>query len=261
VKNIAIWLSRMVHFKKTNILMKLFDLQNFIPQLSIDCVIFGYKERELKVLVPKLDLNVSLWALPGGFIRQDEAIDSAALRILEERTRIKNIYLEQFRVFGQENRSNNEVFENFYDNKKDYLAKLDFNTSDIQWLSNRFVSIGYYALVDINKVTPQKTDLDESIAWYNIKNLPKMIMDHNQIVTYALETLRQNFDQKIIGFNLLPETFTMKEVQELYEAVYDKPFARNNFQKKILDLNVLERLEKKFTGAANKAPYLYRFLK
>ena len=86
-----------------------------------------------------------------------------------------------------------------------------------------------------------------------------MIMDHNLMVDRALETLRRNLDEKLIGFNLLPETFTMRELQELYEAVYNKPFARNNFQKKILDLNVLERLEKKFTGAANKAPYLYRF--
>ena len=85
-----------------------------------------------------------------------------------------------------------------------------------------------------------------------------MIIDHNEIVTKALETLRFHLDEKLIAFNLLPETFTMKDVQELYETIYDKPFARNNFQKKILDLNVLERLEKKFTGAANKAPYLYR---
>ena len=77
----------------------------------------------------------------------------------------------------------------------------------------------------------------------------------------ALEAIRQNIDQKLIGLNLLPETFTMREVQELYEAVYDKQFAMNNFQKKILELNVLERLEKKFTGAQNKAPYLYRFKK
>jgi hypothetical protein len=86
-------------------------------------------------------------------------------------------------------------------------------------------------------------------------------MDHNLMVEKALETLRLHIDQKLLAFNLLPETFTMKEVQELYEAIFDKPFARNNFQKKILDLNVLERLEKKFTGAANKAPYLYRFRK
>ena len=145
--------------------------------------------------------------------------------------------------------------------KNELIEKGIFDIENISWLSKRFVSIGYYALVDINKVTPQKTDFDSCIEWINIKNLPKLIMDHNDIVAYALDTLRQNIDQKIIGFNLLPETFTMKEVQELYEAIYDKPFARNNFQKKILDLDVLERLEKKFTGAANKAPYLYKFRK
>jgi 8-oxo-dGTP diphosphatase len=241
--------------------MTLFDEHNFIQQLSIDCVIFGYKDNELKVLVPKLDLKDSLWALPGGFIKQDESIDHAALRILEERTSLKDIYLEQFRVFGQEGRSNNEVFERLNEIKSELLDKSIIKESDIEWLGKRFVSIGYYALVDINKVTPQKTNLDISIEWLNINQLPKLIMDHNQMVIYALETLRQNLDQKLIGFNLLPETFTMREVQELYEAIYDKPFARNNFQKKILDLDVLERLEKKFTGAANKAPYLYRFRK
>ena len=85
------------------------------------------------------------------------------------------------------------------------------------------------------------------------------IRDSHDIIHQALETLRRNLDEKLIAFNLLPETFTMREVQELYEAIYDRPFARNNFQKKILDMNVLERLEKKYTGAANKAPYLYRF--
>lgn len=239
--------------------MKLFDEHSFIHQLSIDSVIFGYKDGALKVLVPKLDLKENLWALPGGFIKQEESIDHAALRILEERTGIRDIYLEQFRVFGEPKRVNNIVFDELNRVKEEMIAKGIFDMQSLNWLSKRFVSIGYYALVDINKVTPQKTDLDSSIEWYNIKNLPELIMDHTEMVTYALETLRKNLDEKLIGFNLLPETFTMKEVQELYEAVYDKPFARNNFQKKILDMNVLERLEKKFTGAANKAPYLYRF--
>ena len=239
--------------------MKLFDEENFINQLSIDCVIFGYKERELKVLVPKINLSKDLWALPGGFIQQDESIDEAAQRILQERTGLIDIFLEQYRVFGQTERSNKEVFEEFSLIKNELLEQHPFSKSDITWLSKRFVSIGYYALVDINKVNPQTGNFDESIDWYNIKDLPKMIMDHNEMVAHALETLRQNLDHKLIGFNLLPETFTMKEVQELYEAIYDKPFARNNFQKKVLDMNVLERLEKKFTGAANKAPYLYKF--
>jgi 8-oxo-dGTP diphosphatase len=239
--------------------MKFFDERNYIHQLSIDCVIFGYTDKELKVLIPKIGLSEDLWALPGGFIMQQESIDEAAQRILEERTGLTDLYLEQFRIFGQTNRINNEIFERLSALKEELLKRNFFNDANLQWLTQRFVSIGYYALVDINKVNPQKTEFDELIGWYNIKELPKMIMDHNEMVGYALDALRQNLDQKLIGFNLLPDTFTMKEVQELYEAVYDKPFARNNFQKKILELNVLERLEKKFTGAANKAPYLYRF--
>ena len=241
--------------------MKLFDEKNLIQQLSIDSVIFGYQNKELKVLVPKLGFKNPLYTLPGGFIFQNESIDSAAKRILEERTSINDIYLEQFRVFGEMDRTNLDIIHRINEVGIENFLNAKIDESDIIWLSKRFVSIGYYALVDISKVSPKTTGFDDSIDWYNIKDLPKMIMDHNDMVNYALETLRQNLDQKLIGFNLLPETFTMKEVQELYEAVYDKPLARNNFQKKMLDLDVLERLEKKFTGAANKAPYLYRFKK
>lgn len=237
--------------------MEKLSAKHYIPQLSIDCVVFGYKHGELKVLASKLALGKALWALPGGFIEQAEGIDTAASRILKERTGLENLYLEQFRVFGAGDRFNKSLSEVMHEAKQTHA--LFFDDSVAEWLNQRFVSIGYYALVDINKVNPQKGDFDESISWYPVRALPSMIIDHNEMVGYALEALRQNLDQKLIGFNLLPETFTMREVQELYEAVYDKPFARNNFQKKILDLGVLERLEKKFTGAANKAPYLYRF--
>jgi len=233
--------------------------QDYIQQLSIDCVILGYQEKQLKVLVPKLDFRGDFWALPSGFILQKESIDEAARRILEERTGIRDIYLDQFRVFGNTGRSNRSFLERMISLNEEKLGEHLFNRKEFDWITKRFVSIGYYALVDINKVIPQKNEIDESIDWYDIKSLPPMIMDHREIVESALETLRLNLDEKLIGFNLLPETFTMREVQELYEAIFDKPFARNNFQKKMLDLNVLERLEKKFTGAANKAPYLYRF--
>jgi len=235
--------------------------QEYIPQISIDCVIFGYRDKELKVLVSKLNFEGNFWSLAGGFINQKEDIDTAAYRILHERTGITEIYLEQFYVFGKAARNNIAFLEK--------VMALNPPTSDQEgitrevydWFNNRFVSIGYYALVDINKAIPQKAQLDKVIDWHHVKDLPDLIMDHNEIVIKALKSLRENLDQKLIAFNLLPETFTMKEVQELYEAIYDKPFARNNFQKKILDLNVLKRLEKKFTGAANKAPYLYRFCK
>jgi 8-oxo-dGTP diphosphatase len=234
--------------------------EDYIQQLSIDCVIFGYQSKKLKVLVPKLVFKGDFWALPSGFIYQQESIDRAARRILEDRTGIHNIYLEQFRVFGETERSNLPFMERLVELNQDRLGNREtINQKEFEWITRRFISIGYYALVDINKVVPQKHEIDESIGWYDIKDLPPLIMDHQEIVQQALQALRQNLDEKLIAFNLLPETFTMKEVQELYEAIYDRPFARNNFQKKILDMNVLERLEKKFTGAANKAPYLYRF--
>ncbi|GAB3985390.1 NUDIX domain-containing protein [Spirosoma daeguense] len=234
--------------------------RNYIQQLSIDCVIFGYQNKQLNVLVPKLNFNGNFWALPSGFIYQNEDIDRAAHRMLQERTGIDDIYLEQFYIFGEAGRNNLDFLDQLIKLNPERLGGGRFDQKEYEWFTRRFISIGYYALVDINRVTPQKTELDESIAWYPIKELPTMIMDHELIVTKALETLRQNLDQKLIAFSLLPATFTMREVQELYEAVYDKPFARNNFQKKILDMNVLERLEKKYTGAANKAPYLYRLL-
>ncbi|WP_229254044.1 NrtR DNA-binding winged helix domain-containing protein [Dyadobacter sp. NIV53] len=235
--------------------------KNYIEQLSIDCVIFGYHEKQLKVLAPKLNFKGDFWAVPGGFVYQNEDIDIAANRILQERTGISEIYLDQFYVFGKAGRNNIEFMDKLIALNPERLSENGLYKKEYDWFTRRFVSIGYYALVDINKVIPQKTELDESILWYNIKDLPEMIIDHNEIVNKALAALRFNLDEKLIAFNLLPETFTMKEVQELYEAIFDKPFARNNFQKKILDLNVLERLEKKFTGAANKAPFLYRIRK
>lgn len=238
--------------------------QNYIHQVSIDCVIFGYEDKQLKVLIPKIDFKGDFWAIPSGFVYQDEDVDQAAERILRERTSIQDIYLEQFRVFGKADRNSREFMNRLIELNLDKVSEKHNNTKirgDYDWFTKRFISIGYYALVDISKVIPQKSFVDESIGWYNIQELPAMIMDHNQIVTTALKALRSDLDEKLTAFNLLPETFTMKEVQELYEAIFDKAFVRTNFQKMILELNVLERLEKKFTGAANKAPYLYRFKK
>lgn len=237
--------------------------QGYIDQLSIDCVIFGYQDRKLKVLVPQLRFKGGFWALPSGFVYQSEGIDEAAQRILQERTGISDVFLEQFWVTGKAGRSSKEFLDKLIDLNPSLFTPNpgeEPRREDYEWFTRRFVSIGYYALVDISHVVPQKSDLDAFIEWYDVKDLPEMIMDHREIVAHALETLRITLDQKLSAFKLLPETFTMKDVQELYETIYDRPFARNNFQKKILSLNALERLEKKYTGAANKAPYLYRLL-
>jgi ADP-ribose pyrophosphatase YjhB (NUDIX family) len=233
--------------------------EHCIPQLSIDCVVFGYQDSKLKVLIAQLNHEEEVWTLPGGFILQNEDIDSAAKRILADRTGLKEVFLEQFKVFGRIDRINNSIIdriEGIINTNNDTELK-----KWLEWFSKRFVSIGYYALVDTNKVNLKIGEFDKSVCWIEINELPPMIMDHNEMVKVALKSLRLDLDKKLIGFNLLPETFTMRELQELYEAVYNKLFARNNFQKKILDLGVLERLEKKYTGAANKAPFLYCFIK
>ena len=242
--------------------MYLFDYKSYIPQLAIDCVIFGYQERELKVLISKLYFKGDIYSLPSGFIFQTEGIDEAAHRILKERTGISNIFLQHFKNFGQANRTNEVILQSIIKQNMEYFeSEVNISKEDFEWITSRFISLAYYALVDINKVTPTKTELDESMEWYNIHEIPPMMMDHQDMIEKALESLRLNLDTNIIVLNLLPETFTMKEVQDLYETIFEKEYARNNFQKKILELNVLERLEKKFTGASNKAPYLYRFKK
>ena len=229
--------------------------QDFIQQLSIDCVIIGYKDQRLKVLVPKLKMRGGFWVLPSGFILQEEGIDQAARRILENRIGIKNFYLEQFRSFGDKGRTNKPYFERMIKLNREKFEL----SSDWQWITRRFISIGYLALVDMNKVKPKKTEIDQSIEWFDVQDLPNMIMDHNQIVRKALDALRINFEEKHLASYLLPEKFTMKEIQQVYMAVFEKVFSRNNFQKRILAMEVLERLDKKYTGGAHKAPYLYRF--
>lgn len=234
-----------------------FTSEGIIKQLSIDCVVFGYEQAALKILLPKLLSKGEFWVLPSGFIGQHEGVDEAAKRILKERTGIDEIYLDQCRVYGGADRNNKNFIEQFLNSNHE--TGNSFDKDRLKPFEDRFISVSYYALVNIQKTKPVKSNIDESIEWYDVKNLPHLILDHNQMVQDALEALRNNLDRKLIGFNLLPDEFTMKELQELYEAVYDRPFPNNNFQKRILALNVLERLGKKFSGEKNKAPYLYRF--
>jgi 8-oxo-dGTP diphosphatase len=236
------------------------DLQNVldglnqnIPQLSIDCVIFGFHNQELKVLLSKLPAT-HFWALQGGYIKQNEDIDHAARRILEERTGLNGIFLQQFHAFGKANRSSLDFLKAAFNSISETVQ-----IESVPFLTQRFVSIGYYSLVDFEKVVPRAGITYERIEWFDIQKLPNLGLDHAEIIEKALETLRHSLDYALIGFNLMPETFTMNELQKLYETILGESMSRNNFQRKILEMNVLERLEKKFTGGAHKAPYLYKF--
>lgn len=239
--------------------MNIFKTADYIPHLSIDCVIFGYDEGQLKVLISKLKYGENLWGLPGGYIRLDEGLDQAAKRILKEHTNLRKIYLEQFRVFGGKDRISKSKYKSIIQKGLKSINSKVFNQSTIDWITNRFICIGYYALVDIKKTNPQPGFFEELLDWKNVNDLPSLTHDHNQIIQEGISALQRDIDSKLIGFNLLGDEFTMKELQLLYEAIYNKNFPMNNFQKKILSLNVLERLEKKYTGGQHKAPFLYRF--
>lgn len=240
--------------------MNVLNNRNYMNHISIDCVIFGYEDSKIKVLLSKLKFKGDFYDLHSGFVKLDEDVDDAAKRILEDRTGITNIYLEEFKVFGKANRKNKEFLDsliqmNYFDETEVASLKSGFA---YEWFTNRFVSIGYYSLVNIKKVKPKLTAIDESIEWYDVNDVPELIMDHNEVLVEALKSLKEDIDKKFNAFNLLPTTFTMNEIQDIYETIFDRTYTRSNFQKKILEMDVLERLEKKFTGAKNKAPYLYR---
>lgn len=227
------------------------DPDRFLPSVSIDCVIFGFHDEQLKVLLINFK-HTDIWALPGGYIRLEEDMDEAASRILRERTSVENIFLEQFYAFGRRERVCGALQQRIFD-------ALGIPLSPDAWISRRFVSVGYYALVDFSKVIPNPDAHLELCTWFGFDELPSLAFDHSQIVQKALATLQSRLDHHIVGLNLLPDTFTMAELQSLYETILSKKLLRTNFQRKMLGLEILERVEKRFSGRAHKAPYLYRF--
>jgi len=223
----------------------------FIKHVAIDAVIFGFHENQLRVLLIEYK-RTGLFALPGGFIGETENLSDAARRVASERTGLENIYLEQFYVFGDYSRYDPALF-------KTVMRVNNAAAPDNHWLLERFISIGYYALVDFTEATPTPAAIFDSCDWYELNNMPALIQDHTQIVNKALETLRNNLDHRLVGLNLLPQDFTMGELQKLYETILGKKLLRPAFQRKMLSLGILERVAKKWTGGAHKAPYLYRF--
>jgi ADP-ribose pyrophosphatase YjhB (NUDIX family) len=225
--------------------------KQFQPGLSIDSVIFGFHENELKVLLTKLK-RTELWSLAGGFVCKNEHIDHAAIRILRERTGLSNIFLNQFYIFGDPDRSD----------KKFHIKRMQqvgWQFTKDYWLLQRFITIGYYALVNFSNVEAKRDYMSELCDWYDIHDLPPMIIDHGKILSKAHEVLRTQLKYQPIGYNLLPQRFTMPELQKLYETILDKKLDRRNFQRKMLGYGILKRLDKRRQGGPHKAPYLYSF--
>jgi ADP-ribose pyrophosphatase YjhB (NUDIX family) len=219
--------------------------------LSVDCVILGFQENTLKVLLLNIE-NTNKWALPGGFIKKNEPIEQAADRVLQERTGVQNIFLQQFNVFGDPDRSDARIHQNRY---LEYGIKIPKDN----WLLQRFITIGFYALVDFSDENLKDVVSDETTAWIDIKKLSHLMMDHEAIVQKALEALRSQLAYLPIGRNLMPKKFTMPELQKLYETILDRKLDRRNFQRKMLGFGILNKLNEIRKGGAHKAPFLYSF--
>ena len=225
--------------------------ERYHPGLSVDCVIFGFHDNQLKVLLLKMT-HTEQWALPGGFVLKEEDVETAAHHVLQSRTGLDDIFLRQFHLFGDLARNNGHL-------NRTLLESKGIAAGDDHWLLQRFVTVGYYALVDFSKAFPRPDELSEACAWWDLTYVPPLMLDHGCILEKALEALRLQLNREPVGYNLLPEKFTMPELQKLYETILDKPLDRRNFQRKMLAYGILERLDERRSGGAHKAPYLYRF--
>ena len=208
-------------------------LEKIIEPLSVDCVIFGFEDAKLKVLLIKRSIEPSfdMWALPGGFIRYNENIDQASARILKERTGVEGLFMEQLGAFGDVDR----------------------------FPLRRVITIVYYALVKPGqyKINPGPDASDA--RWFDVKLIPELPFDHTKILMSALGRLRRQVKYKPIGFNLLPDKFPLLALQGLYEAIYDVAFDKPNFRRKIMKMNLLIALDEKQTGVAHRSARYYKF--
>jgi 8-oxo-dGTP diphosphatase len=230
--------------------------KRYLPHLSIDCVIFGYHDQQLKILLIRYHGQEN-WSLPGGFVERYEALTDAAHRILHEKTRLTNLFLQQFYIFGDSPTRLNRIAVQSNHNKA--YAKANIAIDDSHWLAERTLSIGYYALVDYQEVAITPEFLVEEYSWVDINNVPQLQYDHNEIIDKALLTLRSQIYQQSIGQNLLPEKFTLPEIHSLYEAILGRQFDRRNFRKKLLALGLVTQLEERRKIGPHRSPFLYAF--
>jgi 8-oxo-dGTP diphosphatase len=202
--------------------------------VAVDCIIFGYEDDELKLLLSPRRFQPAQgeWSLMGGWVQDNETVEKAAERVLYQITGLKDIYLEQVHVFSNPERDP----------------------------GGRVISVVFYAMIRIDK---HDKDLlkEHGAVWWTFSEKPDLIFDHDQMVEYAHEKLKLKAGYSLIGENLLPEKFTILQLRTLYEAIFQRKFDPGNFRKKILSLKVLEKLKDKNTTASKKGAFYYRFKK
>lgn len=228
--------------------MKLNSQPNINPNVSVDCVVFGYSNEKLKVLLikrkPIPNVRTQQLALPGDLVQENESLDTAAEKILFQLTGLKGIYLEQFHTFGDPHRVK--------------------AIKDQEWLrafrkepDARVITVAYYALVKSEDYQPRPSSFAGEIQWMPIDEIPSLAFDHNEIVDRAYAHLKADLINKQIGFELLPEKFTLSELQFFYESILNVTYDKRNFRKSIKGKTYLKRLDEKVKGLAHRPAYLY----
>lgn len=232
------------------------DIQQFteygggqlLPNLSIDLIIIGYQQEELKCLLLKIS---DKWLLPGGYIQLNESVDEAAIRILKDRTGLADPHFKFLSVFGDKDRKFSEEWKSF-------IEEQGLPWREDYWFNNRFVTLTYYSLVNIDDTQPSVQAVDEAWHWYPFDALPNMWMDHRSIVQAARDRLKEDIRHEQMTYNLLPEPFTMPELHQLHQAILEEKLDRSRFQKKMLATGLFERLPKRQSDAPGRNPYQYR---
>jgi 8-oxo-dGTP diphosphatase len=200
--------------------------------VAVDCIIFGFDGTQLKALLIKrgFEPEKGKWSLMGGFINENENADEAATRILYQLTGMTNIYMEQLYTFSDVNRDE----------------------------AGRVISIAYFALINIANYSEQ-LQLEHQAKWFPLSKIPTLIFDHKKMLAKAKTLLKDKVSNHPIGFELLPAKFTLPQLQNLYEAIYEAPLDKRNFTKRILSLGILNKLEEKEKESSRKGAFYYVF--
>ena len=231
-----------------------YTIDNVHPGFSIDCVIISFHKKKLRILLNKFPIS-SYWQLPGGFMFKTESSDEAAARILKTRTGLKNIFLKQFYLFSDPQRTKME--QNVEYIEKDIEEGHDVENVD-RWFLQRFISLGYYALVKYDDVI-LTSENDVTVKWFDIDNLPKLYSDHNDIIEKSLEIIRSMLTVIPAAYALLPEKFAMSELRKIHETILGKELDRRNFQRKILSSGIIVQLSEVKSTSKYNPPILYSF--
>ena len=202
--------------------------------LSVDCIIFGFDNNKLKILIGRrqLDPGRGEWSLYGGFVRNDESLDEAANRTLAELTGLNKVYMRQVGAFGSIDRDPGE----------------------------RVVSVAYYALINVDDYD-DKLRMDHGVEWVEVDNVPAMYSDHNKMVQRALKLMREKIKTQPISFQLLPPLFTLTQLQRLFEAVIGEDIDKRNFRKRIKEMDYIEKTDLIDKKHSKRGAALYRFNK